>query len=116
MAVAEYRRAGMPGGGWPGTFDDIRVRDFLGSPDSAPAAWRAADPVRGLPPRVPVRLVHGELDHEVPVSVTDAYVREARRLGADVTLHVVPGAGHYSLSDPQSPAWPHILVTLDGLV
>ena len=176
VAVAEYRRGGLPGGGWPGTFEDIRavvaavagdhdlpaplvlvghsagghlvawaanqpwasrlagvvvlagcvdlgatdrlhlggdaVRDFLGGPESAPAAWAAADPVRGLPPRVPVRLVHGELDREVPLAVTEAYVREARRLGADVTLDVVRGAGHYSLIDPESHAWPHVLDAL----
>ena len=179
VAVGEYRRAGMPGGGWPGTFDDIAAlvaavdtdpdlpgplvlmghsaggqlvawaanqpwadrlsgvvvlagcvdlqatdrlhlgadaaRDFLGDPAIEVDAWRAADPMSELPPRVPVRLVHGELDREVPVSVTDAYVREARRLGGDVRLDVIPDAGHFSVIDPDSPAWPRVLAALDSL-
>ncbi len=177
VAVGEYRRTGMPGGGWPGTFDDIAAlvlavdadpdlpgplvlmghsagghlvawaanqpwadrlaavvvlagcvdlqatdrlhlgadaaRDFLGDPVLEVDVWRAADPMSDLPPHVPVRLVHGELDREVPVSVTDAYVREARRLGGDVRLEVVPDAGHFSVIDPDSPAWPRVLTALD---
>jgi acetyl esterase/lipase len=179
VAVGEYRRAGMPGGGWPGTFEDLAAlvatvgadrdlpgplllmghsagghlvawaanqpwadlltgavvlagcvdlaetdrlhlgadaaRAFLGSPETESRAWWAADPMTGLPPRVPVRLVHGALDREVPVAVTDAYLREALRLGADVRLDVVPDAGHYSVIDPESLAWPHVLETLEDI-
>ena len=179
VAVGEYRRAGMPGGGWPGTFEDIidlvaavdtdpelpgplvlmghsagghlvawaanqpwsdrlaavvvlagcvdlqatdrlhlgadAARDFLGDPAVQVRAWREADPMGGLPPQIPVRLVHGELDREVPVAVTDAYVREARRLGGDVGLEVVPDAGHFSVIDPGSPAWLRVLGVLDDL-
>lgn len=178
VAVGEYRRAGMPGGGWPGTFDDIAAlvaavetdpdlpgplvlmghsagghlvawaanqswaqrlagvvvlagcvdlnatdrlhlgadaaRDFLGDPAVEVEAWREADPMSALPPRVPVRLVHGALDREVPVSVTAAYVDQARRLGGDVGLEVVPDAGHYSVIDPDSPAWPRVLAALSS--
>jgi pimeloyl-ACP methyl ester carboxylesterase len=67
-----------------------------------------------LPPQVPVRLVHGALDREVPASVTAAYVREARRLGGDVRLDVIPDSGHYSVIDPDSPAWPHVLAALSS--
>jgi acetyl esterase/lipase len=178
VAVGEYRRAGMPGGGWPGTFDDIAslvsavdtdpdlpeplvllghsagghlvawaanqpwadrlaaavvlagcvdlqatdrlhlgadaVRDFLGDPAIGVDAWREADPMSALPPRVPVRLVHGALDREVPVVVTDGYVREVRRLGGDVSLDVVPDAGHYLLIDPESHAWDHVLRAVES--
>lgn len=178
VAVGEYRRAGMPSGGWPGTFEDITAlvaavatdpdlpgplvlmghsagghlvawaanqswadrlaavvvlagcvdlqetdrlhlgadaaRDFLGDPAVEVDAWREADPMSALPPRVPVRLVHGELDREVPVSVTAAYLREARRLGGDVGLEVVPDAGHFSVIDPDSQAWPRVLTALSA--
>jgi acetyl esterase/lipase len=180
VAVGEYRRAGMHGGGWPGTFEDIAAlvaavdtdpdlpgplvlmghsagghlvawaanqvwadrlaavvvlagcvdlqatdrlhlgadaaRDFLGDPAVEVDAWHEADPMSALPPRVPVRLVHGELDRDVPVSVTDAYLREARRLGGDVGLDVVLDAGHLSVIDPDSPAWPRVLTVLDSVV
>ena len=68
-----------------------------------------------LPPRVPVRLVHGALDGEVPPSTNDAYLRRCRELGADVTLDLVAGAGHYSLIDPEHPAWAHTLRALAPL-
>ncbi len=181
VAVGEYRRAGMPGGGWPGTFRDVEslvaavardpdlpgplvlmghsagghlvawaanqpwverrgvagvivlagcvdlretdrmglggnaARAFLGDPATNAEAWQQADPMSALPPRVPVRILHGELDREVPVSVTDAYLGEAARLGGDITRDVVPEAGHYLLIDPDSPAWPHVVRALDGL-
>jgi acetyl esterase/lipase len=35
VAVVEYRRTGMPGGGWPGTFDDVRAA--LGAIQADPA-------------------------------------------------------------------------------
>lgn len=180
VAVGEYRRTGMPGGGVPGTLDDIAAlvravaadpelpgplvlvghsagghlvawtasqpwaadllagvvalagcvdlaltdelglgnhaaRDFLGgAPDRDPQAWRAADPAEHLPPLVPVRMVHGSADVEVPVSVSEQYLRKATAAGGDVGLDVVEGAGHYDVIDPESPAWPHVLAAVEA--
>jgi pimeloyl-ACP methyl ester carboxylesterase len=49
----------------------------------------------------PVVLVHGARDIVVPVSVARSYV--ARHPGTE--LVEVPGAGHFALIDPGSPAW-----------
>lgn len=93
------------------------ARDWLGGPPSQlPDRWATADPMTGLPPRIPVRLLHGREDREVPVAVTDDYLRRCRELGADVTLEVVPGAGHYSLIDPEAPAFERVVATVQALL
>ncbi|WP_034808999.1 alpha/beta hydrolase family protein [Intrasporangium oryzae] len=184
VAVAEYRRAGMPGGGVPGTLDDVRavvaavardpqlpgpvvlvghsaggqlvawaagqqwssdpalrlagvvslagvvdlhaadrmdlgagaVRSFAGDPASDRAAWDLADPMTSLPPRVPVRLVNASEDDVVPASVADAYVARARAAGGDVSVEVVPAAGHFSLIDPEQPAFARVVAAVRSLV
>ena len=52
-----------------------------------------------------VVLVHGERDVVVPVSVARSYVARHPRAG----LVEVPGAGHFALIDPRSPAWPAVV-------
>jgi acetyl esterase/lipase len=180
VAVGEYRRAGMPGGGVPGTLDDVRdlvtavardpelpgplvlvghsagghlvawaanqpwasdlagvvslagvvdlragdrmglgdgaVRAFAGDPATRRAAWDLADPMASLTPRVPVRLVTGSEDDVVPVEVADDYLARAREAGADVSLKVVPDAGHFSLIDPEHPAFASVLAAVQSLL
>lgn len=180
VAVGEYRRTGLPGGGFPGTLDDMSAlvaavrtdpslprplvlvghsagghlvawaanqpwaeglagvvalagcvdlaatdllhlgddaaRTFMGgAPTVVPDAWPKADPMASLPPRVPVRLVHGREDAEVPVAVTDAYLSGSRALGGDVTLDLLDNCGHYSLIDPDHPAFAHVVAVCRAL-
>lgn len=92
------------------------ARDWLGgTPEELPERWAAADPMAGLPPRCPVRLLHGREDREVPVAVTDGYLRRCRQLRADVTLEIIDDAGHYSLIDPETPAFDRVVATLCDL-
>jgi pimeloyl-ACP methyl ester carboxylesterase len=91
------------------------ARDWIGvGPDEAPEVWQAADPMASLPPRVPVRLLHGRQDEIVPVAVTDAYVSRCR--DADVALEVLDGCGHYSLIDPEAPAFGRVVDTIGALL
>lgn len=177
VAVGEYRRAGMPGGGWPGTFEDLTAlvaavradpdlpgplwlmghsagghlvtwaagqpwaqglagvvslagvldlagcdrlhlsadaaRDFLGGPPSErPEAWASADPMNALPPLVPVRMVHGDADDNVPAELSESYLAAASAAGGEVSLDVVQGAAHFDVIDPASTAWPRVLAAL----
>jgi len=93
---------------------DDAARAFLGGgPDVVPEAWAAADPARALPV-VPVRLVSGDDDEEVPVEVSRSYA--ARFATADVTLDVIPGVAHFAYLDPTDPVWPHVLATVESLL
>ena len=180
VALGEYRRAGMPGGGVPGTLDDVRalvaavagdrelpgplvlvghsagghlvawvanqpwaraagvvgvvalagvvdlgkadrlglgsgaVRDFVGTGPGTPT-FVTADPMSSLPPRVPVRLITGDQDDMVPPDAASGYLAKAVTAGGDVTEQVVPGAGHYSVIDPDHPAFTTVLAAVAAL-
>jgi len=77
-----------------------------GMPDEVPERYAIADPAALPPPPVPVTLVHGTADDQVPVRMSRAF--PAGRLTE------IPGAGHFDLIDPLSEAWPHVLAALAG--
>jgi acetyl esterase/lipase len=190
VAVPEYRRVGSPGGGWPGTFDDLSIlteslstitaarrihvkrtvlvghsagghlalwaaarhRLPVGSPwrtewrpdavvalagcvslalsdiwdlgrgatasllggnvDAVPERYALADPGALLPLGVPLTLLHGVGDQEVPVAMSREYAGLAGRTGDPVRLVEIPDMEHYGLIDPSSAAWPYLLDAL----
>ena len=180
----EYRRIGNPGGGFPGTFDDVRagaahlekiakeraldlrrviatghsagghlalwlakqgvapmrgvvplapvadlrkawdlklssnvVEDFLGgSPSEVPERYRASSPMEMIPLKAKQRVIHGDRDDVVPISMTRGYVKAARMSGDDATLTEPRGAGHFELIDPRTAAWDQVRDTIIGLL
>ncbi|MFC1433442.1 alpha/beta hydrolase [Streptacidiphilus sp. N1-3] len=190
VAVPEYRRVGSPGGGWPGTFDDISIlteslhmitaargirakRTVLvghsagghlalwaaarhrlppgstwrtewrpdavvslagcaslalsdvwnlgrgatasllgGNVDAVPERYALADPGALLPLGVPVTLLHGSEDEEVPAAMSREYAALAERAGDPVRLVELLGMEHFGLIDPGSSAWPYLLDAL----
>ena len=90
--------------------DDDAAGDLIGGPpERYPERWAQADPARLLPLGVPVRIVHGTVDEQVPCGMSRDYTARARAAGDDVTLDELPGCGHFELIDPQSAAWPAVL-------
>ena len=59
-----------------------------------------ASPIERLPLQVPALLVHGGLDDEVPLEISERF---AAASGAQ--LAVFPGKGHYEHLDPGDPMW-----------
>jgi acetyl esterase/lipase len=197
LCVPEFRRTGQPGGGWPGTFEDVAAavdrspalvkgvvgpgviadepallaghsagghlalwaagRHLLG-PDSGwhadarargvvalagvsaladcydqglgngaaavlmgggparfPQRYLAADPAALLPLGCPVRLVHGSLDDTVPSAMSRGYAALGRAAGDDTRLVELPGASHFDVIDPLSPAWPQVMAAFNDL-
>ncbi|THA25592.1 alpha/beta hydrolase [Streptomyces sp. RKND-216] len=82
------------------------VAEFLGGEEHVAARLPEADPMR-LFPRVPVEILHGTADPDVPVELS-------RRYAADwgARLHLLPATGHFAPLTPGTPAF-HVL--LDAL-
>jgi acetyl esterase/lipase len=78
-----------------------------GGPEELPGRYAAGDPMRLLPPDVPVLLVHGVLDEVVAVELSRSYDAEARAAGGTVELVEIAGrsGGHRAHIDPRGAAW-----------
>ncbi|MEV4503714.1 alpha/beta hydrolase [Streptomyces klenkii] len=83
------------------------VEEFLGGGRPADA-----DPVLRPPARVPVTVLHGTDDPDVPLELSRSYVTSATAAGADVTLHTLPGTGHYAAVTPGTAAYGALLTAL----
>ena len=109
--VADLRKA------WDLKLSSNVVEEFLGgSPSEAPERYRAASPMEMIPLKAKQRLIHGDRDDVVPISMTRAYVAAARKSGDDCTLTKPPGAGHFELIDPRTAAWGQVRDTIIGLL
>jgi acetyl esterase/lipase len=109
--VADLRRA------WELRLSNAVVGDFLGgSPAQVPDRYRAASPIEMVPFGVRQRVIHGDRDEEVPVSISRAYVAAAKKSGDDVTLTEPEGAGHFELIDPRTAAWGQVRDTIEKLL
>ena len=75
-----------------------------GGPDEVPERYDAVSPARRLPLGVPVLLVHGELDDDVPVHISREFAA-----AAGCELAVFADEGHYEHLDPGSKAWRAVL-------
>ncbi|MGC4152326.1 MAG: alpha/beta fold hydrolase [Propionicimonas sp.] len=93
---------------------DGAVTAFLGgTPADRPQAYADTDPARLVPCPVPVVLVHGDDDPEVPVAVSESYRARAERAGATVSLVRLHGVGHYELIDPDDPGFQAVQQAID---
>lgn len=82
------------------------VAEFLGGEEHVAARLPEADPMR-LYPRVPVEILHGTADPDVPVELSRRYAND---WGA--RLHLLPGVAHFA---PLTPTTPAFAVLLDAL-
>ena len=90
--------------------------ELLGAePDTDPALYAQASPIRRLPLGTPVVLIHGDADDRVPVQQSRDYTQAAREAGDRCELHVLEGVDHFALIDPEGPAWPIIRARLQEL-
>ena len=89
-----------------GTSDNV-VHQFLGgTPDEVPHRYDAASPLRRLPIGVPLLLVHGERDDDVPVHISREFAAAA---GDDCELVVIGDESHYEHLEPGSRCWKAVI-------
>lgn len=97
--VADLRAADAAG------LSDGAARELLGGgPDEHPRRWRVADPVALVGHGIPVLLVHGDRDEDVPPTQSVRYRDAAQRVGDPVELVTGPW-DHMGPIDPASPGW-----------
>ena len=81
------------------------VQDFLGAtPDGDRVRYEVASPYELLPLKVPVALVHGTRDGQVPIEQSRRYRDAATKAGDQVRLTELPHVGHFELIDPDNDA------------
>ncbi|WP_433857111.1 alpha/beta hydrolase family protein [Streptomyces kronopolitis] len=93
--VADLARAhalGLSGGA---------VAELLGAGPGFPARLAAADPAQRPPAGIPVTILHGTDDPDVPPELSRRY---AARGPATTVLRELPGVGHYAPVTPGSPS------------
>jgi acetyl esterase/lipase len=84
---------------------DGAARQLLGGdPDEVADRWEQADPTRMVGHGVPILLVHGLDDTDVPVEFSRGYAAVAQDAGDHVEL-ATPAADHMTLIDPGAPSW-----------
>jgi acetyl esterase/lipase len=88
-----------------GTSDAVVNQLLGGTPDEVPHRYARASPRRRLPIGVPLLLVHGERDDDVPVGISREFAAAAREAGDDCELVVVDDEGHYEHLEPASRCW-----------
>jgi dipeptidyl aminopeptidase/acylaminoacyl peptidase len=85
--------------------------------DEALFQIRTASPINHVP-RIdaPILLIHGEMDHTVPVGQSERFCQELKAAGKSCELFIIPEAGHvfnFRDKDQASVAWEKALKFLD---
>ena len=96
-----------------GTSDAVVDLLLGGTPDEVPHRYAEASPRRRLPIGVPLLLVHGERDDDVPVHVSREFAAAARAAGDDCELVVIGDEGHYEHLEPGSKCWEAVTAWLE---
>jgi acetyl esterase/lipase len=97
-----------------GTSDGVVDQLLAGTPAEVPHRYATASPRRRLPIGVPLLLVHGERDDDVPVHVSREFAIAAREAGDDCELVVIGDEGHYEHLEPGSRSWRAVTDWLAG--
>ena len=88
-----------------GTSDSVVNQLLEGTPEEVPHRYAKASPRRRLPIGVPLLLVHGERDEDVPVHISREFAAAAREAGDDCSLAIIDDESHYEHLEPGSRCW-----------
>ena len=88
-----------------GTSEGVVNQLLGGTPEEVPHRYASASPRRRLPIGVPLLLVHGARDDDVPVHVSCEFAAAARAAGDACELVVIDDESHYEHLEPGSRCW-----------
>jgi acetyl esterase/lipase len=114
-AVSQAGVADLVEGHRLGLSDGVVAQFLGGTPDEVPDRYAAASPLARVPTGVPVLLVHGEADENVPVTLAQRYAEAARAAGDRVEVVLRSRDGHFEHLDPDSAAWAAVVQWLEPL-
>jgi dipeptidyl aminopeptidase/acylaminoacyl peptidase len=97
-----------------GTSDGVVNQLLGGTPEEVPHRYAKASPRRRLPIGVPMLLVHGARDGDVPVHVSREFAAAAREAGDACELVVIDDESHYEHLEPGSRCWAAVTAWLGG--
>ncbi len=82
------------------------VTDLMGGKPSAfPERYAHASPAELLPTGTRQLILHGVDDCVFPITLLEAYARQANEAGDDVQMAVISNASHFEMIAPWSEAW-----------
>jgi acetyl esterase/lipase len=96
--------------------DSVITSLLGGTPATVPQRYQQVSPISLLPLGVPQVLVAGTHEEFVPLPLMKAYAEAAQRAGDSVRIVVIPGAGHFEIASPRSPAWPRVESAIRSLL
>ncbi|MDQ5826598.1 MAG: alpha/beta hydrolase [Chloroflexota bacterium] len=99
--------------GWELQLSSGVVETFMGgTPGAVPERYPTASPIEMLPTDVPMRLIHGTDDANVPYEISERYVQAARQRGDDTELVTLQGTGHFEVINPDTKEWQVVVGTI----
>jgi acetyl esterase/lipase len=96
-----------------GTSGGVVHQLLAGTPAEVPHRYEATSPALRLPVGVPLLLVHGERDDDVPVHVSRGFAAAAADAGDACDLVVIDDEGHYEHLEPGSRSWRAVVEWLE---
>ena len=96
--------------------NDAVVELLGGTVDTVPERYAVASPAAILPLGVAQVLIHGTNDDNVPIEVSQAYVKAAQSVNDPITYIELKGVDHFDVIDPNSAAWATTIKELQKLV
>ena len=88
---------------------------FMGARRPEDKVYDEVCPTRLLPIGNPILLLHGKRDARVPLSMSEDFIRNARRSGDNARLITLPHASHASLTNPATRSGTFVAKTLSAL-
>ncbi len=79
------------------------TQDFIGgSPEELSQRYKEASPIHLLPIAIPLVLIHGSLDINVPIGISSQFENIASQAGDNVYLEEISHADHFKIIDPDA--------------